>query len=70
MLSSNENNQKSLTLSREIKAADKTIFKVILTPDEQYIVSICNAQTKIMIHELDSGNLIQELQYGDANGYQ
>jgi len=67
ILSTTENNQKSLKIIREIKATDKGIFKVILSPDELYIISICNEKTKIMIHEIESGTLIQELKYGDGN---
>ena len=61
MLSNSENNQKCLKETKVIKAADKGIWKVVLTPDEKYIVSICNKETKVMIHEIESGNLIQEL---------
>jgi len=37
---------------------------VILTSDEQYIISICNEEGRIMIHNTELGQLVEVLNSG------
>jgi len=46
----NDGDKISLTLIRTIKETANSIFRVILTSDEKYLISICNTELKIMIH--------------------